>query len=316
VTSAAVAAVDVGANSVRLLVAEPGGEGHLTQVVREMRITRLGQGIDATGHLDDAALGRTLEVIGEYAAIWQERGVERVRIAATSAVRDADDRGRFFDGVRERTGVDAVVLSGEQEAATAFLGATAAVRGDAPYLVLDIGGGSTELILGEGGPVASSSRQLGCVRLTERALRSDPPTRAELDAAAAIAAAELDAAAMQIHAEQARTLVGVAGSVTTLGALHLGLDAYEPERIHGTRVPRQAVAALTVQLGAMTTAERAALGPMAPGREDVIVGGAIILACAMARFGFAEVLVSEADILDGLALELLRAAGPAPGQVD
>jgi exopolyphosphatase/guanosine-5'-triphosphate,3'-diphosphate pyrophosphatase len=210
-----------------------------------MRITRLGQGIDATGHLDDAALGRTLEVIGEYAAIWQERGVERVRIAATSAVRDADDRGRFFDGVRERTGVDAVVLSGEQEAATAFLGATAAVRGDAPYLVLDIGGGSTELILGEGGPVASSSRQLGCVRLTERALRSDPPTRAELDAAAAIAAAELDAAAMQIHAEQARTLVGVAGSVTTLGALHLGLDAYEPERIHGTRVPRQAVAALT-----------------------------------------------------------------------
>ncbi|MGI8875680.1 MAG: exopolyphosphatase [Egibacteraceae bacterium] len=309
----AVAAVDVGTNSVRLLVAEPGGDRHLTRVVREVRITRLGKGIDATGHLDDAALERTLSVIGDYAAIWRRRGVERARIAATSAIRDAADRDRFFDGVRERTGVDAVVLSGKQEAATAFLGATAAVRGEAPYLVLDIGGGSTELILGDLAPVASTSRQLGCVRLTERALPSDPPTRAELDAAAAIAAAQLDAAAMQVHPEKARTLVGVAGTVTTLAALHLGLDAYEPERIHGTRLPRPAVAALVARLGAMTAAQRAALGPMAPGREDVIVGGAIILACAMARFDFTEVLVSEADILDGLAIDLLRAGDPARG---
>jgi exopolyphosphatase / guanosine-5'-triphosphate,3'-diphosphate pyrophosphatase len=220
-------------------------------------------------------------------------------------VRDAADRDRFFAGVRERAGVDAEVLSGEQEAAAAFRGATASVAGTPPYLVLDIGGGSTELILGEDRPEASTSRQLGCVRLTERNLHDDPPTDGQVADARAFVDAELAAAGELVDARRARTLVGVAGTVTTLAALHLGLDAYEPTRIHGTRVPAEAVARLAAELLGMPAAARAALGPMAPGREDVIAGGAIVLEMVMARFGFDEVLVSEADILDGLALGLL-----------
>lgn len=298
-----VAAVDVGTNSVRLLVADPGAP--LTTVVREMRITRLGRGVDATGRLDDAALAATLDVIAAYAAQWSALGAERVRIAATSAVRDAADRDRFFDGVRERAGTDAEVLTGPQEAATAFAGATAAVTGEPPYLVLDIGGGSTELILGHREPEAATSRQLGCVRLTERCLRDDPPTAAQLAEARAVADAEIDAAAVEVDGGRARTLVGVAGTVTTIAALHLGLPAYEADRIHGTRVPSEAVRRIGAELAALPVAARADLGPMAPGREDVIVGGAIVLERAMARFGFAEVLASESDILDGLALGLL-----------
>jgi exopolyphosphatase / guanosine-5'-triphosphate,3'-diphosphate pyrophosphatase len=301
-----VAAVDVGTNSVRLLVAEP-ADGRLAALERHMTITRLGAGVDATGHLDDAALERTLRCIGGYAERWRALGVERVRIAATSAVRDAADRDRFFDGVRQVAGADAEVLSGDEEAATAFLGATRGVPGGrAPWLVLDIGGGSTEMILGGDDPEAATSRQLGCVRLTERALHTDPPTPDELATARAIVHAELDDAAEVVDAGRAATLVGVAGTVTTLGALHLGLAEYEAERIHGARVPLEAVRAITARLAAMPALHRAALGPMAPGREDVIVGGALILQAVMERFGFAEVLVSEADILDGLALRLLQ----------
>ncbi len=303
-----VAAVDVGTNSVRLLVAEAGAPGSgspLVEIAREMRITRLGRGVDATGHLDDGSLALTLDTIGDYAGRWTDLGATRVRIAATSAVRDAADRVRFFDGVRERTGVDAEVLTGEQEAAAAFRGATASVEGAAPYLVLDIGGGSTELILGAGSPAASTSRQLGCVRLTERNLHDDPPAPHQLAAAAAFVDAELEATEGVLDPRSARTLVGVAGTVTTIAALHLGLTIYEPSRIHGTRVPLAVVAELTDRMAGMTSAQRAALGPMAPGREDVIVGGALVLARTMARFGFDEVLVSEADILDGLALGLL-----------
>jgi exopolyphosphatase/guanosine-5'-triphosphate,3'-diphosphate pyrophosphatase len=304
-----VAAVDVGTNSVRLLVAEEGDP--LRQVEREMRITRLGRGVDASGHLDGVALALTLDVIGDYAARWRALGVARVRIAATSAVRDAADRDRFFDGVRERAGVDAEVLTGEQEAAAAFRGATASIDGAAPYLVLDIGGGSTELILGEGNPEASTSRQLGCVRLTERNLHDDPPTPEQLAAAVAFVDAELEATEGLFDPRSARTLVGVAGTVTTIAALHLGLATYEPTKIHGTRVPFTAVADLTRRMAAMTSAARADLGPMAPGREDVIVGGALILEAVMTRYGFDEVLVSEADILDGLALGLLDGGGAA-----
>ncbi len=300
-----VAAVDVGTNSVRLLVADGDGGPFLTTVERHMTITRLGTGVDARGRLDDAALVRTLDCLAGYARRWRDVGAERVRITATSAVRDAADRERFFGGVRDRTGVDAEVLTGEQEAATAFRGATAAVTGEPPFLVLDIGGGSTELIVGDQQPWASTSRQLGCVRLTERCGFDDPPTAAQLAAATAAVDAELDAAAAVVDAGAARTLVGVAGTVTTVGALHLGLDAYLPERIHATRVPVDAVAEITGRLAAMTSAERAALGPMAPGREDVIVAGCVILERTLRRFRFDEVLVSEADILDGLALELL-----------
>jgi exopolyphosphatase / guanosine-5'-triphosphate,3'-diphosphate pyrophosphatase len=299
-----VAAVDVGTNSVRLLVAGAGRP--LERVERIMRITRLGKGVDATGHLDDESLAGTLAVIADYARRWTELGADRVRIAATSAVRDAADRDRFFAGVRERAGVEAEVLSGEQEAATAFRGATASVEADGPYLVLDIGGGSTELIRGDDRPRAWTSRQLGCVRLTERSLPGDPPTSTELAAARCVVDAELDPVEELVDPAAARTLIAVAGTATTLAALHLALDDYIPDAIHGTRMPRSAVAELTGRLAAMTARDRAALGPMAPGREDVIVGGAVILLRVMERFGFREVLVSEADILDGLALSLLE----------
>jgi exopolyphosphatase/guanosine-5'-triphosphate,3'-diphosphate pyrophosphatase len=304
-----VAAIDVGTNSVRLLVAEPSAPGStapLSAVERLMRITRLGAGVDATGRLDDAALARTLDCIGDYAARSAELGAVRMRITATSAVRDAADRDRFFEGVTERTGVTAQVLTGEQEARTAFRGAVTAVDGQAPYLVLDIGGGSTELIRGRSEPEAITSRQLGCVRLTERCLRSDPPTASEIQDANDVVCDELDEVERLIDPRSAHTLIGVAGTITTLAALHLRLDEYEPEKVHATRVLVEHVIDLTSRLAAMPVADRAALGAMAPGREDVIVGGALILSRVMERFGFPEVLVSEADILDGLALSLLN----------
>ena len=299
-----VAAVDVGTNSVRLLVAEPDGTG-LRPVERLMTITRLGAGVDATGHLDDAALERTLTCLADYAKRWQDLGAERVRISATSAVRDAADRDRFFDGTQERTGVPAEVLSGEQEARTAFLGATASVDGTPPFLVLDIGGGSTEFILGTDGPEAMTSRQLGCVRLTERAISSDPVSAGDLSAATEFVDAELDAVEARVPCSQAQTLIGVAGTVTTVAALYLGLPSYQADAIHGTRVPAADVTRIAGELAGMTTAQRRELGPMAPGREDVIVAGALILRRVVERFGFPHVLTSESDILDGLALELL-----------
>ena len=300
-----VAAVDVGTNSVRLLVAD-GDAATMSAVERSMTITRLGAGVDATGRLDDAALARTLDCLEGYARTWEELGATRVRISATSAVRDAADRDRFFDGVRERTGVDAEVLTGDQEAQTAFLGATAAVVAEAPYLVLDIGGGSTEFILGTDGPQAMTSRQLGCVRLTERCRFSDPPTPDELAEAARVVDGELEEVERLIDVRTAETLVAVAGTSTTVAALFLNLPEYRADAIHGTRVPAMDVAAIADRLASMTTAERARLGPMAPGREDVIVGGAMILARVVERFGFDDALVSESDILDGLALRLLR----------
>ena len=308
-----VAAVDVGTNSVRLLVAQPGADGvALTTLERLMTITRLGAGVDATGHLDDAALARTLTCIDGYARRWRDLGATHVRISATSAVRDAADRDRFFEGVESVAGVRPRVLSGDEEARTSFRGATAAVQGAPPYLVVDIGGGSTEFVLGAHAAESMTSRQLGCVRLTERCLADDPPSVAQIEAAVAIVDAELDAVAAAVPATSGRTLVGVAGTVTTVAALHLGLAAYEPDRIHGTRVPVAGVRAITEQLAAMPAAQRATLGPMAPGREDVILGGCLILLRTMERFGFDEVLTSESDILDGLAMQLLDEAAATP----
>lgn len=300
-----VAAVDVGTNSVRLLVAEPDGQT-LRTVERHMAITRLGAGVDATGHLDDAALQRTLDCIERYARLWEKLDADRVRIAATSAVRDASDRERFFDGVRQRAGIEAEVLTGEEEAQTAFLGATAGTSAVPPYLVLDIGGGSTEFILGTDGADAMTSRQLGCVRLTERCVRSDPPTSDEIAGAQRVIDAELVEVERLLDVASAATLIAVAGTATTVAALHLDLPEYLPETIHGTAVPAPEVASVAQRLASMTTPQRARLGPMAPGREDVIVAGALILDRVVQRFGFDEVLVSESDILDGLALALLR----------
>lgn len=305
-----VAAVDVGTNSVRLLLLGADGE----RITRELTITRLGHGVDRTGHLDDEALGRTLDTIARYHALWTQAGVtDRVRVAATSAVRDASDRDRFFDGVRRIAGVDAEVLSGDQEAALSFAGAAGAVEVDAPTAVVDVGGGSTELVVGDAdGQVAGGiSLQLGCVRLTERHLAGDPPTEAEVDAARAFVDERLDEADRVLAGQgadlaAARSLVAVAGTATTLAALHLGLDAYEEARIHATRVPASALLELTERLVAMTSARRAALGPVQPGREDVLHGGALVLSRVAQRYGFDEIVVSESDILDGLAKSLFQ----------
>ncbi|GGI03765.1 Ppx/GppA phosphatase family protein [Egicoccus halophilus] len=302
------AAVDVGTNSVRLLVSDADGR----RLARELTITRLGTGVDRTGVLDDDALHRTLTTIAGYREQWVAAGVtDRVRIAATSAVRDAGDRDRFFDGVRELTGVDAEVLTGEQEAALTYAGVLGALDVPTPAAVVDVGGGSTELVVGDvaGTVVGSVSLQLGCVRLAEHHLVSDPPTLVEWRAARATVderLAEADAGLSVQHADLggARTLVAVAGTATTLAALHLDLPEYLEERIHATRIPTPALLELTDRLARMTSAQRAALGPVQPGREDVLHGGALVLSRVAQRYGFADVVVSEADILDGLAASL------------
>jgi exopolyphosphatase / guanosine-5'-triphosphate,3'-diphosphate pyrophosphatase len=302
------AAVDVGTNSVRLLVVDASG----ARVTRELAITRLGAAVDATGHLDDAALDRTLQTITRYRAIWTANGVtEGVRIAATSAVRDASDRDRFFDGVMEATGVQAEVLTGEEEAALAFAGAAGAVEVGRPTAVVDIGGGSTELIVGDerGSVAASVSLQLGCVRVRERHLATDPPTDAEVERARGLIGEQLDLAdaALAERGAELRSVAGmvaVAGTATTLAALHLGLPAYEERAIHGTCLPSSSLAQLATELNGMTSAARAALGPMQPGREDVIHAGALVLHGIVERYGLPEVVVSEADNLDGLVASL------------
>lgn len=299
------AAVDVGTNSVRLLVVDADGQ----PLARDMVITRLGANVDRDGRLDDEALQRTLDTIARYRDRWEELGAEAVRIAATSAVRDAEDRERFFDGVRRVADVHAEVLSGEQEAQITFLGATSATDVPRPTAVLDVGGGSTEMIVGddEGQLAASVSLQLGCVRLHERLLPSDPPTEDELAAAREEIAHQLDEAAAELGRRGAdpagcASLLGVAGTVTTLAALRLELEQYDPERVHGTRIPKSDVAALTARLAAMPVDERRELGSMASGREDVIVAGALVVEAVLDRYGFDEIIASEADVLDGLAL--------------
>jgi exopolyphosphatase / guanosine-5'-triphosphate,3'-diphosphate pyrophosphatase len=304
------AAVDVGTNSVRLLLVD--ADGH--RITREMTVTRLGAGVDERGHLDDAALARTLETIGAYHQLWSRHTADgHVRIAATSAVRDAADRDRFFDAVRQLTGVEAEVISGEEEARLSYLGAVGAVEVLGAPAVIDVGGGSTELIVGRenGAPTVagSVSLQLGCVRLTERHLRDDPPTAAELREARRFVRDRLDEADGALGRQRASlldagALIGVAGTATTLAALHLGLDAYDEDHIHGTRIPADALHDLTARLTSMSTAARASLGPVQAGREDVLHGGAIVLDEVVRRYGFAELVVSEADILDGLVASL------------
>lgn len=300
------AAVDVGSNTCRLLIVDADGQ----PLDREMEITRLGKGVDERGQLDDGSLERTLDVIDRYRACWEEHGVptDAVRITATSAVRDADDRHRFFDEVRERTGVEAQVLSGAEEARTAFRGVASRLRLSPPLVVLDVGGGSTEMVVGgaDGEVTAAVSLQLGSVRLTERLLAGDPPTDDEVSAARAEVRARLEEGRMRLEDEgvdpRDGTLVGVAGTVTTLAALHLQLESYDPDAIHGTRLPRGVVEALTDVLLRMRVAERAELPQIASGREDVIAAGALIVRGVMERFDHGELVTSEADILDGLVL--------------
>lgn len=303
--STPVAAVDMGTNSVRLLVASPSGEG-LRELARDMVITRLGQGVDAAGRLDSDAIARTTSVLQWYARRARALGADRLRVAATSAVRDAANREELEAEVARIAGSPFEVLPGDREAALTFLGATADLQADPPFLVFDIGGGSTELVRGTTEPESAVSLDIGSVRLTERVKPSDPPNEDDLETMRGIAWEAFATGALTVPPQAAGTLVGVAGTTTTVQALALGLDRYDPEAIHGTVLSRVAAEDVTRRLAAMTTAERRALPVMAPGREDVIVAGCLILLEIMGRWGFDACLVSERDILDGLVLEMVR----------
>jgi exopolyphosphatase/guanosine-5'-triphosphate,3'-diphosphate pyrophosphatase len=303
-----VAAVDMGTNSIRLLVAE-GGDGDLAESARDMVITRLGQGVDRTGRLDPAAVRRTVDVLERYVRRARRLGAERFRVGATSAVRDVADRRLLDLAVGRLTGAAPEVLTGEQEARLSFLGATVGLDGEPPFLVFDIGGGSTELVRGTTAPEASASVDVGSVRITERVGPSDPPTESDLDAMRKLAAEGLAGAEEAVPPGSARTAVGVAGTTTTVQALALVLPMYDPEAIHRTVLTGADAERVTEELARMTTAERAALPVMPPGREDVIVAGALILVEILRRWDFSECVVSERDILDGLALEMLRESG-------
>jgi len=304
VTASRLAAVDVGTNSTRLLVADMEGGRVVAEHAREMIITRLGKGVDRTGRFDPAALRRTLEVLAGYGATCRRLGVQRRRVVATSATRDAGNRQELIDGVRALLGVDTEVLSGEAEAATAYRGATHDLPGEERTLVVDIGGGSTELILGTRLPEAMVSLDLGCVRLHERHLHTDPPTAAEVAALRADAAARLARVTETLDPAAAERVVGVAGTITTVTAIGLGLDAYDPRRIHRSALGAAEIAAVAEKLAAMTVAERAAIPVMAKGREDVIAAGALLLDELVRTFGFRRVIASETDILDGVLLGL------------
>ena len=331
------AAVDVGTNSTRLLVADVAGGRIVAEHAREMVITRLGRGVDRTRRFDPGALARTLEVLGGYAATCDRLGVEAVRVVATSATRDARNREELAAGVRQRLGVAPEVLTGDQEAVATFAGVTGALAGPGAgrTLVVDIGGGSTEFIIGgrpapgpatttpaspglvpspppavpassgaPGVPDAMISLDIGCVRLTERHLHTDPPTPEELACLRADARVHLDRVPAVLDPASADRVVGVAGTVTTVAAIALGLDRYDPARIHLATVDTAQVAATADMLCAMTVAERAALPVMAAGREDVIAAGALLLAEACKLFGFMQIMPSETDILDGVLLGL------------
>ena len=300
-----VAAIDCGTNSIRLLIADTAGDA-LTDVVRAMEIVRLGQGVDRTGRLAPEAIERTRVALAQYAAQISDRGVDRIRMVATSATRDAANRADFHDMVVATLGVEPEVISGQQEAALSFTGALAGRAGGMvpPYLVVDIGGGSTELVLGESDVRAAESMDVGCVRLTERHLRDDPPTADQITAAVADIVSAVDRARETVPVKEARTFVGLAGSVTTVAAIALGLEKYDSARIHHSRIPADQVRAVSARLLRMTRAERAALPVMHPGRVDVIGAGALVLRVLVDMVDVEEIVVSEHDILDGIALSI------------
>ncbi|MFG2560515.1 exopolyphosphatase [Streptomyces sp. NPDC048496] len=306
-----VAAIDCGTNSIRLLVADADpSTGELTELDRRMEIVRLGQGVDRTGRLAPEALERTFAACRQYAAVIKEYGAEKIRFVATSASRDAENRDEFVRGVLDILGVEPEVISGDQEAEFSFDGATKELAGSEhlpkPYLVVDIGGGSTEFVVGDDRVLAARSVDIGCVRMTERHLVrdgvvTDPPTLGQITAIRADIDAALDLAEETVPLTEAATLVGLAGTVTTVAAIALGLEEYDSEAIHHSRISFEQVQEITGRLVTSTHAERAAIPAMHPGRVDVITAGALVLLGVMKRTGAREIVVSEHDILDGIA---------------
>jgi exopolyphosphatase/guanosine-5'-triphosphate,3'-diphosphate pyrophosphatase len=301
-------AVDIGTNSVRLLVAEVDGSGRdakLRTLDRRMRITRLGQGVDRARALAPDAIARTVDVLREYRTALDEHQVDGIRATATSAARDASNRDEFFTAALDALGVTPELLSGAEEASLAFLGATADLDAPAPYLVVDIGGGSTEFVLGTDEPTGLVSLDIGCVRITEQFLTSDPPAPEELaNAVASVRDLVADVPRVVPGALEAATLVGLAGTITTVAAIEQGLAEYDPERVHHFHLTRAAAEDVFRTLATESAAQRAHNPGLEPGRVDIIVGGVIVLVNILRVLGFDEVLVSEADILDGLVRSL------------
>ncbi len=302
-----VAAIDVGTNSTRLLVAEEQPDG-FRPLERRMVITRLGQGVDRRRLLDPEALRRTLLTVADYAATCGELGVERLRVTGTSAVRDARNRAEFFAGVKRLTGQEPELLSGESEARATFLGALSDLDSSEPMLVVDIGGGSTELIFGVGVPKRLVSLDVGCVRMFEKHLVSDPPARHELNALRTEVTEALAGAKDRLEVPGGTRLVGVAGTVTQLAALKAGIPVHDSDVTHHAVLSHGDVRRLARRLAILPYDKRKQVKGLEPGRVDVIVAGAEILLAVMEVFDAAEVLTSEKDILDGLVLELLEGA--------
>jgi exopolyphosphatase / guanosine-5'-triphosphate,3'-diphosphate pyrophosphatase len=311
-----VAAIDCGTNSIRLLVADvtkrDDGTSWLRDVHREQRVVRLGQGVDATGRLNPEALERTRVALADYTAILRRKGAESVRMVATSATRDASNRDDFFGMTEQVLGVPAEVITGDEEATLSFTGAVGDMDpDDGPFLVVDVGGGSTELVLGtwdgvRATPKAARSVDIGCVRITERCLRSDPPTAEEIAEGRALAERVLADAFAAVPVAEARTWIGVAGTATTIGAIALELTEYDAEAIHLSTVSREKIASTSQRLLGLTHDERAAIPVIHPGRVDVIAGGSLIFQVLAEQLpAIGQLTVSEHDILDGIALSQL-----------
>ena len=298
------AAVDCGTNSTRLLVSDGGRHPPLARL---MRITRLGRGVDATRRLDPGAVDRTIAVLAEYRRVMDSLGVESVRATATSAARDAENREDFFAAAEEVIGVRPELLDGKEEGRLSFLGATAGLDpAQGPFLVTDVGGGSTEFVVGTFEPEGVVSIDMGCVRLTEKFLHGDPPAPEELSQAISVVHSFLEDVEREVPAvKEADRLVGLAGTITTMAAVEIGLPEYDPKRIHHFVLTRAAAEDVFRTLATEARADRIHNPGLEEARADVIVGGAAILVTVMRHFGFEECLVSEADILDGLVLSQL-----------
>jgi exopolyphosphatase/guanosine-5'-triphosphate,3'-diphosphate pyrophosphatase len=301
-----VAAIDCGTNSIRLLIADIDGN-NFREVVRDMEIVRLGQGVDETGQFHPDAIARTLAAVDKFAAEIAKRGVEKIRFCATSATRDATNRHLFVDGVRERLGIELEVISGDEEAALSFAGAIKDLDpSNGPFLVVDIGGGSTEFVFGTSTLEAARSVNIGCVRMTERHFASDPATPEQIEAARSDIQAAIAQAAAVVPITTANTLVAVAGTATTVAAAALDLPEYDRYAIHLSRISAQQTHDAATKFATSSREQRLALGYMHPGRVDVIAAGSLVLSEIMKATGASEFVASESDILDGMAFSLAR----------
>jgi exopolyphosphatase/guanosine-5'-triphosphate,3'-diphosphate pyrophosphatase len=301
-----VGVIDCGTNSIRLLIADIEGN-NFREVTRQMQVVRLGQGVDETNQFHPDALERTFAAVDLYAAELARRGVEKIRFCATSATRDATNRNIFIEGVKERLGIEPEVISGDEEARLSFAGATREFnRTDGPFLVVDIGGGSTEFVLGTDTVESAISVNIGCVRMTERHFHNDPPTADEVSIARSDIQNAIDIASASVDIKSAKTLVCVAGTATTVAAAALNLPEYDRYAIHLSRISADQVQEVSNNFLTMTRDERAALGYMHPGRVDVITAGSLVLSKIVKATGAKEFVASENDILDGMAWSLAK----------